>query len=139
MIAWGDVPTWIAAIGALLAVGFAIFLWRSDLQERERKAVEGVTAWLEAVQETYDDRAVILVVQNATPHPIFRVQVESTRIEADPLTWEMLPPGAHRRVPAHDAMVAITDDYGSGVNMRFIDAAGKPWRRSGPTHRLTRA
>src|SRR4051794_23801139 len=32
---WGDVPTWIGSIGTLLAILWAVFLYRSSIEDRK--------------------------------------------------------------------------------------------------------
>ena len=133
---WGDVPTWVGGVGTTAAVLWAVATWRGRASDARRVAVSGVAAWLEAEQEDYDDRAVFLVVQNQTEHPIFAVSITANRQVAQPLEWEMLPPRAIRRVRAVNEWVPVHEDYSANVAMAFTDTRGRRWRRDGATHDL---
>ncbi|WP_435737139.1 hypothetical protein V5D56_00635 [Cellulosimicrobium sp. PMB13] len=123
VIAWGDVPNWIAALAALVAV---VFAWlaaahtrgllrreadRDELtQEREmarrrqerRAQADLVGAWIacrvrltggEEVLEEYG-----LVIRNASHAPVFDVALETTGYDGAPqrtLTLAVLPPGEY--------------------------------------------
>ncbi len=124
MVAWGDVPNWIAAIAALMAVLFAWLAARHTqrlllhearrdrrVQEREvRSQADLVGAWV-ACRVTPDGGIDVtlqeygLVVRNASPAPVFDVVVESTDYDGEPqrpLTLAVMPPGEFYAPATHE-------------------------------------
>lgn len=153
MVHWGDVPTWVAAVGTVLAfaAGGALFwqqraqlrLMRADLQERERaqrrEQARHVLAWYVGVSGGGSNFANLRICyRNASEEPVYEVQVfvkESWgRAPAvKPTKIGVMPPGPEREmVVSFNVVPDPTSDPnapGPPVVLTFRDVSGRWWRR----------
>lgn len=128
---WGDVPTWVAAVGTVAAVAFALRAQVRDrraqvLRERRRQA-EQVTAWHGIDPNTPSGEAAF-VLSNASDSPVYQVVVTSVPSEG---TGEGLPENTRRmyvNLPPGRAVVHAEFDGGMhrrpAVEIAFTDATG---------------
>jgi hypothetical protein len=159
-IDWGTAPDWLAAIGTVGALAFALVLFARDQEDRRRAQASRVVSWL-VVEPTmssvtpgvdlptaprivgYHSEAVL---HNGSVEPVFdcRVQVDlepPVTVTTTPddtwrftLTERMLPPGQTRRRLRDLRESDLPDAY---VWMVFTDASNRRWQRS-HTGRLSR-
>lgn len=144
-VAWGDVATWIAAIGTVGAVVVALRLARADSVARSRadrrRQAEAVTSWISDQYTLVDgeNRFVAPVtIYNGSGQLVYRVVISLVKDargqgETSPQPgheWRVflgeLPPGRTE---------ATIDHPGGGMHFRaavelaFRDAAGRSWVR----------
>jgi hypothetical protein len=146
---WGDVPTWLATLGAFLAAAIA---WRTFRHERRRDQdgelraqANLVAAWLVS-QETHwlNDRTLGIAIRNASELPVYRVDVHLYNLlECDdpdgraaigpddqPISFSLSVLG-----PSDEPLFfrwpsdAEVSSYGE-LWLSFVDAAGREWRRT---------
>jgi hypothetical protein len=148
-IQWGDVPTWVAALGTVGAVAVALVLAGRDgrrriAQERRRQA-ELVTAWVTDDATTVTDQLeskvyLGLVVQNSSTQLVYQLIAslvatqgayrEDARDEDHRFRTYVgdVPPGSRRtrlEYGGHGMSIRL------GVEIAFQDAGGRWWRRKG--------
>lgn len=150
---WGDVPTWLAAVGTCGAVAVSLYLARRDsvraeLQERRHQA-ELVTAW--PGEEMSVDGLIRqeVVIQNSSTQSVYMLiaslvsvqgafrdtavpsspPAEGTRLRIPFQAYiGQIPPGEHRykiESGGHGMMLKL------GVEIAFRDARGARWLRRG--------
>lgn len=114
---WGDVPTWIGAIGTLLAILWAVFLYRSSIEDRKRSqarllAPVGGSAPVQALPGT----AV------SVPSSI------DVRVHQDPSTREVLL--AEESYLARVRLVSTSDETFSNLRVWLLppDGTAVPFR-----------
>ena len=153
---WGDVPTWVGAVGTVgTLVGGLLLLKREADRDEERHAearrrqASRVTAWREdigrpvvtapdpsAVKTRHDSNAAAKV-HNASDQPIFHAVVElidRNAVGLDPRPpdhrehFGTIEPGGRREVP----FPATMTDRARGVvvgRVTFMDSNGRRWSR----------
>jgi hypothetical protein len=140
---WGDVPTWLAAIGTIGAVIVALCLARSDGIRREklqrRHQAELVTAWLGSEETSGGHVRQSIVIQKSSPQSVYLLVAslvakggfrdtalgDARKFRA---TVGQVPPGRyerHVRSPGHGMHVKLA------IELAFRDAAGVCWLRRG--------
>jgi hypothetical protein len=148
--AWGDVPTWLGAVGTLLAFAIALAIYAQSQREMRREQARRISGWVPGG---------VSLIKAGTPLPLPRgraqvdlVQVklmirndsqelvsdlEATLVAADggdlgvaPLGWVDVGPGQHIEL---DQSMPDTGKVRDPVRLRisFVDAAGKRWERLG--------
>jgi len=144
---WGDVPTWIAAIGGLVILLVAYAAWRSDVAIRREQVEESrraqanlVTAWTDFVEtsEITDrrdysiddmDKAGAVVVANrsdrATGEVFWTLWDLETETRMDSGYIRSLP-------PKREEVIFVPGPSGGDpiVHLRLIDANGLDWFRT---------
>lgn len=147
---WGDVPTWLGAIGTLLAFAIALVIYAQSQREMRREQARRISGWVPGG---------VSLIKAGTPLPLPRgraqvdlVQVklmirndsqelvsdlEATLVAADggdigvaPVGWVDVGPGQHIEL---DQSMPDTGKVRDPVRLRisFVDAAGKRWERLG--------
>lgn len=150
MVDWGSVPTWVATIGALVAVAFTGRSYVLNRRRETREQASKVACWAYPAGNGEWHLAVL----NRSDLPVF----DLTGTLSDPKTAAPLltlrhaavPPSADvKAIPVGDAFrwgnVGVTtavlgltyDDTAQPVQIEFRDAAGLTWQRDG-TGRLHR-
>lgn len=136
------IPNWIAAVGTggaflTAAVAFAI-----DRKNRVRRQASQASAYL-ALPEDREalDRERVLHIANDSSEPVYRLEIwPRNQALADPLWFDVLPPGSHIAVPASISLASSKrSEYSLGINLRFVDASGLSWQRVAPHYQLTSA
>lgn len=150
---FGDVPTWLATVGAFIAAYFALraFQAEQDRDERQEQAdnraqAEKVAAWVATVDDTRHPGipgwTAGFVIRNASELPVYDVDVT---LFAGGDSWavsiiRVLPPGTEE-YPVPAPMIAnltetVDEDLQSSdivemtsVILRFRDASGRLWSR----------
>lgn len=141
---WGDVPTWLAAIGTIGAVIAALCLARSDGIRRERQQrrhqAELVTAWLGSEDTFGGHIRQSIVIQNSSPQSVYLLVASLVAAQgafrdtavgdarAFRATVGQVPPGkyeTHVSSPGHGMHVKLA------IELAFRDAAGVCWLRRG--------
>lgn len=145
---YGDVPTWLATLGAAAAAVFAAKAYRAEV-DRDRRAELDLEQAQAARVAAWDDEIIDLggqnqwgldsiprvALRNASDLPVYDVVLFSYRYRcAEPTIrtpsgkWMVgvLPPGAEplRRLPIED-----TEQDSHLYVMQFRDAAGRTWHR----------
>jgi len=135
-VQWGNVPTWLAAVGTIGAVVVAIWLALGDSRRRaraeQRRQAEVITAW---VAQTIG-QGILVKVANASNQAAYRLIVSSSdatrqgdRPPGDPETWRAfvseLPPGETDVYVAWEGGMSARP----GVEIAFQDSAGRIWKR----------
>jgi hypothetical protein len=52
-IRWGDLPTWVGAIGAILAFGIALVIYGQSIRDRRKEQARLVSGWVPAAPRSY--------------------------------------------------------------------------------------
>jgi hypothetical protein len=158
----GDLPTWLATVGAFIAAGFAYRALRVEQRRDDRQEIadarvqaECVAAWVikgsGGLEESFR-----IVLDNASRLPIFGVRVALAAADGDQsrniASPGVLPPGrrefpiqfldlpielAERDLgPSDDGTTAALLDHLRAI-IEFTDAAGLTWTRdsSGILHK----
>lgn len=144
---WGDVPTWVAGVGTLLAVAVALWLagrddrrWR---QEVRRRQAELITAWFGGPDrprnpDRPNDKPV--TIANASPQLVYEMIVSLVAVqgayrqdarkggESGRIYVGQVPPGRYETF-MRDVDYGMYKAY--GLELAFQDAAGRYWRRLG--------
>jgi hypothetical protein len=157
---YGTLPDWLAAIGTVGALAFALVLFARDQEDRRRAQARRVVCWLVVEPTTSSFRPGIegptttsivgdhleALLHNGSEEPVFdcRVQVDLDPRQASTagpdsnwrlvLTERMLPPG---RTPRPLWELPGRDLPHANVWMVFTDANNQRWQRS-HTGRLSR-
>ena len=146
---WGDYPTWLAAVGTILAVvaalGLALREARERRRDRERQQAEQITAWLEPIGDATTAGLVmpVVAVVNGSQQLAYRVVASLVPVrgairddfhsQIGAGAWDFrafkgeLPPGRTNLQIKHP---------GGGMHIRFAielafrDAAGRSWVRT---------
>jgi hypothetical protein len=146
---WGDYPTWLAAIGTILAVVVALGLASRESRDRrradERRQAELITAWLETVGDATTAGLVMPVVAivNGSQQLAYRViaSLVPVRGAISDNFREVIgrQPGEFRafkgELPLGRTNIEIRHP-GGGMHIRFAieiafcDAAGRSWVRT---------
>jgi hypothetical protein len=141
-VQWGDVPTWLASVGAVVAGGLAFKVYRIE-GKRDRKAEEdqrrlqaarvsgwfGLISWQPDLPGGPARQFWKAKVRNLSDLPIYDVQIEfhKTAMQSGaPFNREVvavLPPGDDEFFDAPD------DERDYVIALRFRDAAGVAWYR----------
>lgn len=126
-VAWGDVPTWLGAIGTTLALLVAFAVFALDLRERRRKQASQVAAWFER-----HDADATLHVANASDAPIYNVRVHPKLLGqvAATILYPVLGPGADEReltIPMPGSRQVSNRFF--NVEIYFADSASRLWKR----------
>jgi hypothetical protein len=145
-VIWGDLATWVAAVGTVGAVVVALWLASRDSRERargeRRRQAETVTAWISGGYSLVagENRFVAPVaVQNGSSQLVYRFiasLVQDLRgQESSPqpgLKWRVfvgeLPPGRSQFTIEHPGGGM---HFRAGIELAFQDAAGRWWVRKG--------
>lgn len=151
MSVWGDVPTWLSAVGTCGAVVVALRLSRQDALRREmhqhRKQAEQVTAWLGDETSDGSELRQLVVIQNSSSQSVyeliaslvatqgaFRRTAVPKKPRDKPGSIEFqarvgqVPPGQHK-VPIPSGGHGMHKTF--AVEVAFRDAAGSCWLRLG--------
>lgn len=139
---WGSVPTWVATVGALAAVGFTGRTYVLNRQQKLQEQASKVACWIAPVGKP-STWSVALI--NGSDLPVYSLigRVTSPRENRTILTIDMdvLPPtqqpiikdvGADTFDPLdldHLILSSEFDDRAQAVPIRFRDSAGVNWRR----------
>lgn len=139
-INWGDVPTWLATLGAFAAAGLAVWAVRIELGrdrqrdlEDHRALAEGVSAWLDAdgippVAAGAASRPACMIA-NVGSQPVYELHVTvavpgpDSRVLRD---MRVLPPAAREVVPLKERFEDLTrhlrlDDDGSALISGWVE------------------
>ena len=137
---WGDVPTWLTAIGTCGAVIVALFLARRDKHNDRRRQAERITAWLGPVQPSGTSLLQQVTIQNASHQSVYELIASLVSVQGafratavgDPrgfrTTVGQIPPGQHVtsiRSGGHGMTLKL------GIELAFRDASGTSWIRAG--------
>jgi hypothetical protein len=126
----GDLPTWIASIAALAALGFSLWTWvstrRRNREADERAQAQKVAAWVHG-------RAVM--VRNASSAPIWDTRLVcydgndplGLITVADNLPLSAVPPGATVKLTGS---THARPTLGESVAVIFRDVMGVDWTRA---------
>lgn len=153
VIQWGDVPTWVAGVGTVGTLAWAIGLGRSERQQRRRDAERvqalAVSAWIEQRSAAAGAKAIrgddhvpltvgpeaarprpSAVISNASRSPVYDVEATLVhpRQAGEYIThgYEVLPPGQQAFfVPGQFSDVASV----LRVRLAFLDEGGVRWVR----------
>jgi hypothetical protein len=141
---WGDVPTWLAAIGTCGAVIVSLWLtkqsdMRMERKERRRQA-ELVTAWLGPEQPVGNGLLQTIVIQNSSAQSIYLMIASLVSIQGAfretavgdsrgyCSTVGQIPPGTHT-TSIKSGGHGMNKKF--GVELAFQDATGVFWLRHG--------
>ena len=156
--AWGDVPTWLGAIGTTLAVSVALLLASNETRLRRRlehrQQADRVTAWVvnprgpDATGGTFFAPAEWVALLNSSDAVVYDVVVSlrftvrgSDMPVARHVFARFLHPGqSYTRVrgPLDDDGEGIAKDVAGNATIAFTDTHGTHWQRdgSGALHEL---
>ena len=151
---WGDIPTWLTAIGTIGAVAVSLSLAtredRRRVQRERRQQAELVTAWLgEEVPGGEHDLYQVVVIRNASTQSVYQVIASLVSIQGA-FRQTAVPDRESRtkrgqvirfqrtvgQVPPREYETRIqSGGHGMhlklGVEIAFQDAAGVYWLRHG--------
>ncbi|GAA3381941.1 hypothetical protein [Cryptosporangium minutisporangium] len=152
-IDYGDLPTWVSAVGGLTSLIFAavaaVAAWRilrteqqrdDRASEAERRAQAGtVAAWLPdaADREGYDAGPIRVNVRNGSSLPIYRVLI-SVVVRSDGQSFREIahsggPDRTYRELAAPGDNEFLLDVPAARsrrrVALEFRDASGRDWKR----------
>jgi hypothetical protein len=153
----GDAPTWIGAVGTVLAFGIALVIYAQSQWEQRRAQARRISGWvpggvtllkagtplnsMPAVAEV-DSVQTKLMIRNDSDELVSNL--EATLVAADggdlgepPLRWTDVGPGQHIEL---DQLMADTGRVRDPVRLRitFVDAGGRRWERLGGSLRRIR-
>jgi hypothetical protein len=146
-IDWGDVPTWIGAIGTVLAVLAAIYAGvqakrvylierRRDHQaedDRRRTQAVAISGWVtESTGHSAASEWPILAIMNASTLPVYDLVATVTRSDGTRLTSEKFPSVAPAQSPLQRPLVLQESAIGAEpllISLTFLDASGLIWCR----------
>lgn len=148
--AWGDVPTWLGAIGTLSAFGIALVIYAQSQREMRREQARRISGWvpggvslvkagtplpLPIGRAPVDLVQVKLMIRNDSQELVSDlsatlVSAEGGDLGVEPLGWVDVGPGQHIEL---DQSMPDTGKVRDPVRLRisFVDAAGKRWERLG--------
>jgi hypothetical protein len=158
--AWGDVPTWVLAVTAFLALvasvaAARIFNRQLKLQqeqlrmqreqlkamdeERERSQAAKVSAWIDSWDYSGKE-PVVVKIRNGSEEPVWQVAAivyEHWGIRAEPQFQrvEVVPPGETVRVEVRAKLAGITPGtvyatVAPPLHLQFEDVNERLWRRT---------
>ncbi|MFL5964072.1 MAG: hypothetical protein ACJ757_14385 [Gaiellaceae bacterium] len=154
---WGDVPTWIGAVGTLLAFGIALLIYAQSQREQRRAQARRVSGWvpggvsliragtplkLPIGRVEFDLVQVKLMIRNDSQELVS--DLEATIVAADggdlgvaSLAWIDVGPGQHIEL---DQTMPDTGKVRDPVRLKisFVDATGRRWERLGGNLRRVR-
>jgi hypothetical protein len=146
----GDVPTWLATIGAAFAAAFAFRALRVEQRRDDRQEIadasaqaEQVAAWVaENVQQRPGGaraKTMVVALRNASDLPAYDVTLTVLAIggSTDLETIPVLPPGETSIILPRDIVLPVLGGIPGRANfprdvsvrMLFRDAAGRHWLR----------
>ena len=148
---WGDVPTWLAAVGTCGAVIVSLYLARQDGLRREqrerRRQAELVTAWLGAEEAVGDQLFQQVVIQNSSSQSVYQLIVSLVSVQGAFRVTAVPPPQSDAKVsdpfqtrvgqvpPGRFDTRIQSGGHGMylrlGVEIAFQDASGVYWLRRG--------
>jgi hypothetical protein len=142
-VEYGTVADWLAAVGTVGALAFALWLFAREQFDRHRAQARLVSAWPTTPQPKLSGDGVIfaLMVKNGSAEPIYRVRAtmvpydsphaddpEAATGQAGTITARLpiLPGGEVLETGLDPARTGISP---GAVGVSFTDAQGVRWRR----------
>ena len=147
-INWGDVPTWIAAVGAILTVIVYYHLLRGEIRKREEEKELRSQYTQRRVAAWYDNNSVI--VNNAGDEPVYNAVVYvgpmGINFDSQEDVGKFIETVLGTLGPGHQIQEPVSPRFTiSGqfpdipeVAIEFTDCDGKHWRREsrGQLHKV---
>lgn len=143
---WGDVPTWLAAIGTIVAVWFAVIQYRRLISSRIEEQASRVVAY--AASSSFDwqnprQSTCNAVVLNGSDLPIYECSLrllswDWRERKAEPLDGALYPvvlPGTTPEETLDDGLVppplspTTKATISPPLEIEFTDSAGQRWIR----------
>jgi hypothetical protein len=132
MVNYGSVPDWIASVGTVLGLLWAVWLYRRELQ-RNRDRDDGarraqaslVSAWFEPVDEL--SRRVIIANESSLPVSEVGVLVPSPIGGPGNLAVGLVPPKGRRVYDLNGYRERLF--WPIPLDMWFVDSGGTRWHR----------
>jgi len=145
-IKWGDVPTWIAACGAITAAIIYYLLLKSEIRKREEEKELRSQFTQRRVAAWYDDGNVI--VKNSGDEPVYFVVVYvgpmDVNFDSQEDVGRFIETVIGTLGPGYQTQYTVPDHFTESeyfpnipqVTIEFTDCDGKHWRResSGQFH-----
>lgn len=148
--AWGDIPTWVGAVGTVAAAWIALVIYGQSQRERKRSQARSVSGWVPGGPTLVpagmpiggspiigqEDRVELLIaIHNGSNEIISDVEARVVSPDGDDLhveglRWTDIGPG--QRVELSHSQLDDGSIRGEvRLKVQFTDAAGRRWERVG--------
>jgi hypothetical protein len=145
---WGNVAEWIAAIGTVGALWYALVQFGQHRRARHIEQARLVSAWIRSIREpdvplSSDQTEITLVLRNGSPEPIYNCAVYVWTSDPPELgvdlpavggVSDLVPPSTESESTAFVDIpfYSFEEAHGRGlsnVDLLFTDASGSHWHR----------
>jgi hypothetical protein len=137
-VQWGNAPSWLSAIGTVLALGISLSLFRTQIMDRRRQQAERriaqarlVSAWMEDVDlGSGPYPALVLAVRNGSDQAVYSVSLSAAvGVRGTFVRWlSSMGPGEEREVRVSLPAPPRSDETTPAI--LFTDSAGVQWLRT---------
>ena len=129
---WGDVPTWVAAIGTAGTLIATVYLLYRREQERHKGQAVLVSAWMDESARADDEETwdLTYLARNHSEEPVYDVVLTADcGVRGTYVRWlGTMAPGELRRVKIKLSGTPRAQEY--QPHLTFTDAAGHRWLRT---------
>lgn len=130
-------------LGGLALLG-GLVVFAHGAREARRRQARMVGAWIaevtrDAVAGPVRNAWSDVVVDNASPHPVYRVEAWPLRVRGDVVSVDVLPGSVRHTARTDRDAVPGGEPYSADLLLVFTDAAGRRWQRDCRTGQLRRA